>query len=42
VPATRKLISSEESAAGLVTLIAGLSRDNQRLFQNYNGETFEW
>lgn len=42
VPATRKLISTEESAAGLVTLIAGLSRENQNRFQNYNGESFEW
>jgi short-subunit dehydrogenase len=41
-PATRKLISAEESAAGLVNLIANLSKENQHLFQNYNGETFEW
>jgi NAD(P)-dependent dehydrogenase (short-subunit alcohol dehydrogenase family) len=42
VPATRKLISPEESAAGLVTLVANLSKENQHRFQNYNGETFEW
>jgi NAD(P)-dependent dehydrogenase (short-subunit alcohol dehydrogenase family) len=42
VPATRKLISPEESAKGLVTLIANLSKENQQRFQNYNGETFDW
>ena len=42
VPAIRKLISPEESAAGLVNLIANLSKENQQRFQNYNGETFEW
>ena len=42
VPAIRKLISPEESAAGLVALIANLSKENQQRFQNYNGETFEW
>ena len=42
VPARRKLISPEESAAGIVALIAGLSKENQDRFQNYNGETFEW
>lgn len=42
VPASRKLISPEESAAGLVALIANLSKDNQQLFQNYNGDTFAW
>ena len=42
VPASRKLISPEESAAGLVRLIANLSTENQSRFQNYNGETFEW
>ena len=41
-PATRKLISPEESAAGLVTLIANLSTENQHRFLNYNGETFDW
>jgi NAD(P)-dependent dehydrogenase (short-subunit alcohol dehydrogenase family) len=42
VPAIRKLISPEDSAAGLVALIANLSKENQQRFQNYNGETFEW
>lgn len=42
VPATRKLISPEESAKGLFTLIANLSKENQQRFQNYNGETFDW
>jgi NAD(P)-dependent dehydrogenase (short-subunit alcohol dehydrogenase family) len=42
VPAIRKLISPEESAAGLVTQIANLSKENQHRFQNYNGDTFEW
>jgi NAD(P)-dependent dehydrogenase (short-subunit alcohol dehydrogenase family) len=42
VPASRKLITPEESAAGLVVLIANLSKDNQQRFQNYNGDTFEW
>ena len=42
VPASRKLITPQESAAGLVTLIANLSKDNQQRFQNYNGDTFEW
>jgi NAD(P)-dependent dehydrogenase (short-subunit alcohol dehydrogenase family) len=42
VPASRKLISPEESAAGLVALIANLSKENQHRFQNYNGETFDW
>ena len=41
-PASRKLISPQESAAGLMTLIANLSRENQQRFQNYNGETFDW
>jgi NAD(P)-dependent dehydrogenase (short-subunit alcohol dehydrogenase family) len=42
VAASRKLITPEESAAGLVVLIANLSKDNQQRFQNYNGDTFEW
>ena len=42
VPASRKLISPEESAAGLVRLIANLSAENQSRFQNYNGEIFDW
>jgi NAD(P)-dependent dehydrogenase (short-subunit alcohol dehydrogenase family) len=42
VPAKRPLISTQESAAGLVTLIANLSAANQDRFLNYNGETFGW
>ena len=42
VPARRPLISTEESAAGLVTRIANLSAANQDAFMNYNGETFSW
>lgn len=42
VPAKRPLISTQESAAGLVTLIANLSAANQDAFMNYNGDTFSW
>jgi NAD(P)-dependent dehydrogenase (short-subunit alcohol dehydrogenase family) len=42
VPARRPLISTEESATGLVTLIANLSAANQDAFMNYNGEKFSW
>lgn len=42
VPAKRPLISTQESAAGLVTLIANLSMANQDAFMNYNGDRFSW
>lgn len=42
VPAKRPLISTQESAAGLVELIANLSAANQDAFTNYNGEKFAW
>jgi NAD(P)-dependent dehydrogenase (short-subunit alcohol dehydrogenase family) len=41
-PPTRALISTQDSAAGLVTLIANLTAANQDRFLNYNGETFGW
>jgi NAD(P)-dependent dehydrogenase (short-subunit alcohol dehydrogenase family) len=40
VPAKRPLISTQESAAALVAMIANLSARNQDRFLNYNGETF--
>jgi NAD(P)-dependent dehydrogenase (short-subunit alcohol dehydrogenase family) len=42
VPAKRPLISTQESAAALVAMIANLSAGNQDRFLNYNGETFTW
>jgi NAD(P)-dependent dehydrogenase (short-subunit alcohol dehydrogenase family) len=42
VPAQRKFISTQESAAGLVSLIANLSTANQDAFMNYNGDQFTW
>jgi NAD(P)-dependent dehydrogenase (short-subunit alcohol dehydrogenase family) len=42
VPAKRPLIPTQESAAGLVTMIANLSAANQGSFLNYNGDTFTW
>jgi len=42
VPARRPLISTEQSAAGLVALIANLSAANQDRFLNYNAEAFDW
>jgi NAD(P)-dependent dehydrogenase (short-subunit alcohol dehydrogenase family) len=42
VPAKRPLISTQDSAAGLVTLIENLTAANQDRFLNYNGETFTW
>jgi NAD(P)-dependent dehydrogenase (short-subunit alcohol dehydrogenase family) len=42
VPAKRPLISTQESAAALVTMIAHLSAANQDRFLNYNGEVFGW
>lgn len=42
VPAQRTLITTEQSAAGLVALIANLSAQNQHRFLNYNAEAFEW
>jgi NAD(P)-dependent dehydrogenase (short-subunit alcohol dehydrogenase family) len=42
VPTTRVLITPQQSAAGLVANIAGLSAANQDRFLNYNGETFGW
>jgi NAD(P)-dependent dehydrogenase (short-subunit alcohol dehydrogenase family) len=42
VPAKRPLISTQESAAALVGMIANLSAGNQDRFLNYNGETFGW
>jgi NAD(P)-dependent dehydrogenase (short-subunit alcohol dehydrogenase family) len=42
VPPKRPLISTEESAAAVVAMIAALSAGNQDRFLNYNGETFGW
>ncbi|MEO8017441.1 MAG: SDR family oxidoreductase [Pseudomonadota bacterium] len=42
VPAKRPLISTQESATGVVTLIANLSAANQDAYMNYNGEKFSW
>jgi NAD(P)-dependent dehydrogenase (short-subunit alcohol dehydrogenase family) len=42
VPAKRPLISTQESAAGVVTLIANLNAANQDAFMNYNGDKFSW
>jgi NAD(P)-dependent dehydrogenase (short-subunit alcohol dehydrogenase family) len=42
VPAKRPLISTSESATGLVAMIANLSATNEDRFLNYNGETFGW
>ena len=42
VPAKRPLISTQDSAAGLVRLIANLSAANQDAFMNYNGDRFSW
>jgi hypothetical protein len=33
---------TQESAAGLVILIANLTAANQDAFMNYNGEKFSW
>jgi NAD(P)-dependent dehydrogenase (short-subunit alcohol dehydrogenase family) len=41
-PPQRKLITTEESAAGVMTLIANLTAANQDAFMNYNGERFSW
>jgi NAD(P)-dependent dehydrogenase (short-subunit alcohol dehydrogenase family) len=42
VPAKRPLISTEESAVGLLARIANLSAANQDAFLNYNGDAFTW
>lgn len=42
VPAQRTLIPTEQSAAGLVALIANLSAENQHRFLNYDAQAFEW
>ena len=41
-PAKRPLISTQDSAAGLVTLIANLTAANQDAVFNYNGDKFSW
>lgn len=42
VPPRLALISAQESAAALITMIENLTAANQDRFLNYNGQTFTW